>query len=157
MLVRPSVLQSGDARRGQPARIWAEQSREGVLEVAAGDAPEIQDRDQNFEALRATGVGRQDRGREPDAALTGPIAVANPWRMHGNRAKAGQDRAPGRCPWRTSRWRPSSVCLSAWPARKAATSASTACASRARAPARRTSVSGSENSVGWISLTTLSW
>src|SRR3954453_9229232 len=28
----------------------------------------------------------------------------------------------GRCPWRTSRWRPSSVCLSAWPARKAATS-----------------------------------
>src|SRR3954447_9091778 len=63
----------------------------------------------------------------------------------------------GRCPWRTSRWRPSSVCLSAWPARKAATSASTACANSARAPARRTSVSGSENSAGWISLTTLSW
>src|SRR5829696_7162111 len=63
----------------------------------------------------------------------------------------------GRCPWRTSRWRPSSVCLSAWPARKAATSASTACANRARAPSRRTSVSGSENAAGWISLTTLSW
>src|SRR3954449_10580132 len=63
----------------------------------------------------------------------------------------------GRWPWRTSRWRPSSVCLSAWPLRKAATSASTACASRARAPSRRTSVSGSENSAGWISLTTLSW
>src|SRR5215211_404346 len=63
----------------------------------------------------------------------------------------------GRCPWRTSRWRPFSVCLSAWPLRKAATSASTACASNARAPSRRTSVSGSENSAGWISLTTLSW
>src|SRR3954462_9331676 len=63
----------------------------------------------------------------------------------------------GRWPWRTSRWRPSSVCLSAWPLRKAVTSASTACANRARAPSRRTSVSGSENSAGWISLTTLSW
>src|SRR3954463_1326886 len=63
----------------------------------------------------------------------------------------------GRCPWRTSRWRPSPVCLSAWPLRKAATSASTACASSARAPSRRPSVSGSENSAGWISLTTLSW
>src|SRR3954465_14604716 len=64
----------------------------------------------------------------------------------------------GRWPWRTSRWRPSSVCLSAWPLRKAATSASTACANRARAPSRRTSVSGSEKASGWISLTTLlSW
>src|SRR3954471_6921605 len=63
----------------------------------------------------------------------------------------------GRWAWRTSRWRPSSVCVLAWPLRKAATSASTACANRARAPSRRTSVSGSENSAGWISLTTVSW
>src|SRR3954468_22770697 len=63
----------------------------------------------------------------------------------------------GRWPWRTSRWRPSSVCVLAWPLRKAETSASTACANRARAPSRRTSVSGSENSAGWISLTTVSW
>src|SRR3982750_3732341 len=63
----------------------------------------------------------------------------------------------GRWPWRTSRWRPSSVCLSAWLLRKAATSASTACANSARAPSRRTSVSGSENAAGWISLTTVSW
>src|SRR4051794_17805669 len=45
----------------------------------------------------------------------------------------------------------------AWRPRKAATSASTACASNARAPSRRTSVRGSENSAGWISLTTVSW
>src|SRR6476659_452923 len=63
----------------------------------------------------------------------------------------------GRCPWRTRRWRPSSVCLSAWPARKAATSASTACASSARAPSRKTSVSGSEKAPGWTSSTTLPW
>src|SRR4051794_6161261 len=63
----------------------------------------------------------------------------------------------GRRPWRPTRWRPSPVCVLAWLLRKAATSASTACANRARAPSRRTSVSGSENSAGWISLTTLSW
>src|SRR4051812_28924327 len=95
MLVRPGFPEAGDARRGQPARIRAEQSRECVLKVAAGEAPEIQDRDQNFEALRAPGVGRQDRGCEPDAPLTGPPAVANPWRTHANRPKAGDDLALG--------------------------------------------------------------
>ena len=51
MLVRPGLLQSGDARGGQPTRIRAEQRRECVLKVAAGDALEVQDRDQNLEAL----------------------------------------------------------------------------------------------------------
>ena len=49
----------------------------------------------------------------------------------------------GRCSWRTSRWRPSSVSLSAWTLSKTATSASTAWANNARAPLRSTSVSGS--------------
>src|SRR6266446_827205 len=61
----------------------------------------------------------------------------------------------GRCPWRTSRWRPSSVSLSAWLASKTATSASTACASSARAPLRRISVSGSAKVPGWQSWKTL--
>src|SRR6516225_2054959 len=61
----------------------------------------------------------------------------------------------GRCPWRTSRWRPSSVSLSAWLASKTATSASTACPSSARAPLRRTSVSGSAKVPGWQSWKTL--
>ena len=61
----------------------------------------------------------------------------------------------GRCPWRTSRCRPSSVSWSAWRLSKAATSASTACESSARAPLRRTSVSGSENVPGWESWKTL--
>src|SRR3954453_20696343 len=95
MLARPSLLEAGAARRGQPTGIRAEQRRERVFKVAAGDALEIEDRDQNLEALGATGVGRQDRGREPDAALTSPSAVANPRRAHRNRAQAGHDRALG--------------------------------------------------------------
>src|SRR3954467_3967956 len=53
MLVQPSLLEAGDARRGQPTGVRAKQSRERVLKVAAGDALEIKDRDQNLEALRA--------------------------------------------------------------------------------------------------------
>ena len=62
----------------------------------------------------------------------------------------------GEWPCRTTRARPSSVSRSAWRTRKAATSASTAWASRVRAPLRRTSVSGSTNDPGWTNLTTLS-
>src|SRR6266571_4082148 len=61
----------------------------------------------------------------------------------------------GRCPCRTSRWWPSSVSLSAWQLSRAATSASTACASSARAPLRKTSVSGSAKVPGWESWKTL--
>src|SRR5205823_7816670 len=61
----------------------------------------------------------------------------------------------GRWPWRTSLWRPSSVSLSAWQLSKAATSASTACASSAQAPLRKTSVSESTKLPGWESRKTL--
>jgi hypothetical protein len=49
----------------------------------------------------------------------------------------------GRCPWRTNRRRPSSVSSSAWQLSMLETSASTACARSARAPLRKTSLSGS--------------
>jgi hypothetical protein len=61
----------------------------------------------------------------------------------------------GRCPWRTSRRRPSSVNLSVWVLSQAATSASTACPNGVLAPLRKTSVSGSENVPGWVSSKTL--
>src|ERR1700737_2832330 len=61
----------------------------------------------------------------------------------------------GRCPWRTSRRRPSSVNLSVWVRTQAATSASTACPNSVLAPLRKTSVSGSENVPGWVSWKTL--
>src|SRR6266511_3964775 len=61
----------------------------------------------------------------------------------------------GRCPWRTNRRRPSSVSLSAWQLSKLETSASTACARSARAPLRKTSVSGSPKVSGCESWKTL--
>src|SRR3981189_2867471 len=61
----------------------------------------------------------------------------------------------GRCPWRTSRRRPSSVNLSVWVLSQAATSASTACPNSVLAPLRKTSVSGSENVPGWVRSKTL--
>src|SRR5215471_5418290 len=61
----------------------------------------------------------------------------------------------GICPWRTSRARSSSVNLSACRLSKAVTSASTACASSARAPLRKTSVSGSAKVPRWVSWKTL--
>src|SRR6478752_4305564 len=61
----------------------------------------------------------------------------------------------GKWPWRTSRLRPSSVVSAAYLLSKVATSASTACASSARAPLRNTSVSGSAKSPGWESWKTL--
>src|SRR4029077_8674613 len=60
-----------------------------------------------------------------------------------------------RCPWRTSRRRPSSVNLSVWVLSQAATSASRACPNSVLAPLRKTSVSGSENVPGWVSSKTL--
>src|SRR5262245_6319252 len=61
----------------------------------------------------------------------------------------------GRCPWRTNRRRPSSISLSAWQLSKLETSASTACARSARAPLRKTSVSGSVKVPGCESWKTL--
>src|SRR6266508_3254093 len=61
----------------------------------------------------------------------------------------------GRCPWRTNRRRPSSVRLSAWQLSKLETSASTAGARSARAPVRKTSVSGSAKVSGCESWKTL--
>jgi hypothetical protein len=61
----------------------------------------------------------------------------------------------GKCPWRTSRWRPSLLVSSAYLLSKVATSASTACARSARAPSRNTSVSGSIKLLGWDNWKTL--
>src|SRR5262245_16310908 len=78
MLLRPGFLESSDGRRRQPAGILAEQRDQRLLEVAGGDALEVEDRDQHLEALRSAGVGRQNRRREADAlrALANAITHA---------------------------------------------------------------------------------
>ena len=63
----------------------------------------------------------------------------------------------GKCPWRTIRRRPAESVRCAYASTKSATSASTACPSKRRAPRRKTSVSGSSsNDPGWRSWTTVS-
>ena len=63
----------------------------------------------------------------------------------------------GKCPWRTIRRRPAESVRCAYASTKPATSASTACPSKRRAPRRKTSVSGSSsNDPGWRSWTTVS-
>ena len=156
VLVRPGVLEPPDGRGREPAGVLAEQCDERLLEVAGGDALEVEDRDQHFEALRSARIGRQNRRRKADALAS--------LRRRG-RARAGSAPRPDRCRSRSraradARGAPAaggrpSVSLSAWRLSKAATSASTACVSSARAPLRKTSVSGSANVPGWESSKTL--
>jgi hypothetical protein len=58
MFVRPGLLEPGDGRGREPAGVLAEQRDQRLPEVAGGDALEIKDRDQHFEALRPARVGR---------------------------------------------------------------------------------------------------
>ena len=157
VLVRPGLLEPPDGRGREPAGILAEQCHQRLLEIAGGDALQVEDRDQHLQALRPARVGRQNRRREADALAT-PSPTRS--RTRGQRTATGpmpvMISRSGRCPWRTSRRRPSSVSLSAWLLSKAATSASTACASSARAPLRKTSVSGSVNVPGWNELENVS-
>src|SRR5215204_6782775 len=93
MLLRPGVLEPSDGRGRQPASVLAEQCGQRLLEVAGGDALEVEDRDQHFEAFRPAGVGRQNRRRKADAlaALTNTVAHART--AHGDRTNAGHDLA----------------------------------------------------------------
>src|SRR5262245_19003453 len=123
MLLRPRLLGPPDGRGRQPAGVLAEQCDQGFLKVAGRQALEVEDRDQHFEDFRTARVRRQNRRRKADAlrTFTGTVTYT----------RAAQATGPmpvmisrsGRCPWRTSRWRPSSVSLSAWLASKTATSA----------------------------------
>src|SRR4030081_2356277 len=140
MLLRPGLLEPSDGRGREPAGVLAEQCDQRLLEVTGGDTLEVEDRDQHLEAFRPAGVRREKTRRKKE----GPPGFAQHTRPRS-----------GRCPWHPTRGRPSSVCLSAWQLSKAATSASTACANNARAPLRKTSVSGSVKVPGWESWKTL--
>src|SRR6266516_428188 len=98
MLVRPGVLEPPDGRGREPAGVLAEQRDQHLLEVAGGDALEVEDRNQHFEALRAARVGRQNRRRKPDALRTFADTVAHAWTPHGDWTDAGHDLALGQMP-----------------------------------------------------------
>src|SRR6516225_3413614 len=144
MLLRPRLLEPPDGRGRQPAGVLAEQCDQGFLKVAGRQALEVEDRDQHFEAFRAARVRRQNRRRKADALRTFTGTVTYTRAAHGDRTDAGHDLALGQMPVAHQRL-----------ASKTATSASTACASSARAPLRRISVSGSAKVPGWQSWKTL--
>ena len=91
----------------------------------------------------------------------GPVSPAPRSRTLGQRTATGPMPVwisrSGKCPWRTIRRRPAESVRCAYASTKPATSASTACPSKRRAPKRKTSVSGSSsNDPGWRSWTTVS-
>ena len=104
-----------------------------------------------LEALRPACIGRQNRRRKAK-----PTRSRTRWRRTATGPMPVTISRSGKCPWRTTRWRPSAVSLSAWSPRKPATSASTACANSAHAMAQNL-INGSVNVPGWESLITLSW
>ncbi len=95
VLVRPNLGEPRHGRGRQAAGVRPEQGRQRLGEVARGDALEVEDGDQDFEALRAPRIRRQERGAEPDAVGAQARAVANAWRANRNRADAGHDLAFG--------------------------------------------------------------
>ena len=95
VLVRPNLGEPRHGRGRQAAGVRPEQGRQRLGEVARGDALEVEHGDQDFEALRAPRIRRQERGAEPDALGALARAVANPWRTNRNRADAGHDLAFG--------------------------------------------------------------
>ncbi len=93
MLLRPGVLEASDGRGREPAGVLAEQRDQRLLEVAGGDALEVEDRDQHLEALRPARVGRQNRRREADALRAFADTVAHTRAAHRDRTDAGHDLA----------------------------------------------------------------
>src|SRR5262249_11681394 len=93
MLLQPGLLEPSDGRGRQPAGILAEQRDQRLVEVASGDALEVEDRDQHLEALRPACVGRQNRRREADALRAFVSAITYTWTAHRHRTNAGHDLA----------------------------------------------------------------
>jgi hypothetical protein len=78
MFLRPDLLEPPDSRGRQLTAVLAEQHDQCLLEVAGGDALEVEERDQDFEVLRSACVGRQNRRRKADTrgTFTNTIAYA---------------------------------------------------------------------------------
>ena len=74
VLVRPNLGEPRHGRGRQAAGVRPEQGRQRLGEVARGDALEVEGGDQDFEALRAPRIRRQERGAEPDAVGTTSVS-----------------------------------------------------------------------------------
>jgi hypothetical protein len=91
VLIRPNLFEAGNGRRRKPRCILADERRQHLLEVASRDALEVEDREQNLEALGAPRVGRQDRRAEPDTLTARNLTVTDARLSDGDRTNAGHD------------------------------------------------------------------
>src|SRR5438309_4295380 len=98
VLFGPGLLEASNGRGREPAGVPAEQCNQRVLEVAARDALEVEDRDQHLQALRPARVGRQNRRRKADALATFAAAVTHARAARRYRTDAGHDLALGQMP-----------------------------------------------------------
>ncbi len=139
VLLRPGLLEPPDGRGRQPAGILAEQARPAPPRSRRWRRPSGRG---SGSALRGSSTGARRAAESPTrsgCALTpSPTAVAHARAAHGDRADAGHDLALGQMP--VAHQPLAAVlgleCRHDWPS-KAATSASTACASkRSRAVAQ---------------------
>ncbi len=88
ILVPPERLQPPNGARRQTRRVHAQQRRQGLAEIARGDALQIKPRQQFLHRLGPAQVARQDRRGEADAPVR-RIAVAHPRRLDPDRADPG--------------------------------------------------------------------
>src|SRR5882724_11869974 len=93
MLLRPGVLEPCDGRGREPAGVFAKQRNQRLLEGTGGDALEVEDRNQHFEAIRAARIRRQDRRRETHALRNFTATIAHTRTAHRDRTDAGHDLA----------------------------------------------------------------
>jgi hypothetical protein len=82
MFVHPHLLQPRNGRGRQSAGVRAEQGGERLGEVAGGNALQVEDRYEHFEAFRAACIGRQDRRRKADAIVGTVEPVAHTRHAH---------------------------------------------------------------------------
>src|SRR6266536_1267852 len=93
MLLRPGLLEAPYGGSREPGRVLAEQRDQRLLELAGGDAFEVEDRDQHVEALRPTSIGRQNRRGKANPPRAFADTIAQPGAAHGDRTDAGHDLA----------------------------------------------------------------
>src|SRR5947207_2716660 len=88
---RRSPSRSRAPRRRRRAAGRSSDRAARFLEVTGGDALQVEDRDQHFEALRAPRVGRQNGRAEPNPLTTDGLPVAHARLAHRHRSDAGHD------------------------------------------------------------------
>ena len=95
VLVRPGFLEPPDGRGREPARVLAKQCDQRLFEITAGDALQVENRDQHLQALRSARIGRQNSRRKADTLAAFADAVAHARAAHRHRTDAGHNLALG--------------------------------------------------------------